>query len=1204
MKKLTKWGRAYLMIMLISLTSMAQGYAASSKFTISEEQDVATIYVADDESYTVRRAVGDLQNDLELITGKKVEITNDLNSISGRAIIVGEASNPLIKELVSKYANGKGESLEGIYESFLIKPIKSPTQGVKEALLVAGSDALGAVYGAYQISELAGLSPLYWWCDTTPDLTPNLTIDGAYILPKEPSVRYRGIFLNDEEALIKWSSYTSVNGRDKGITPESYRHIFELILRMRANMLWPSMMEAGHYFFQDKDENGVAINPRTATEYGIYIGASHCEQMGRNNYDEWYNWAAENQQKYNIAPGLEFDYTVNPVAIEGYWRERVEESKDFNMIYTIGIRGVHDMPYQCRLLENPTLENRVKFLQNVINRQRQMIKEIFGSEDGARQIFVPYEETGELYNGESKDGSEHCKGLDLPEDVMIVTTEDNHGYLRQTPTPKELLRKGGNGFYYHLAYQGSPSTYDWLTTTPYVLLQEQLTKGYDAGAKDYWIVNVGDIKPAEMGILYFMKMANDIDYWRSVSPRKYVAEQSKTLFGTDEATSQRIADLYCTYTQQAYKHRPEFMGSFSSIDFDPRGQFQYYSTFDFGDEALRVIQSYAKLRGQAEEIYDTLHEGQKMAFWHLVYYPIRSAHNMAERCYYYQRNYHYANQGRFASVNKYKELSEQAHARIDEDLELYNTMLDGKWKGITDPYATYNLTERVFDIACIPEDLIYKERFNEQSQDGIGSVCEGQKYGDESVTLRFSKGEDNSRFIDLFNLENGVNSYQISADKDWVKISRASGDVAVEERIWLSIDWATAPEGLTSANVTVSSDGFSKSYPISIENYNIKLKSKSYMEGCGYATIEAEHYSRKVDGKDGAKWSEYPDYGYVGSSMFVKGDKINKVTNLANGARLEYDIYFNTTGTHQGYLYRIPTLNEGKGKSVEIAVGLDDAKAQTLQGVRAKSSRFSTKLENGFADNRNWFNNVGEQMEKIPFTITVDKVGYHTLKLYQRDSDIGVDRVVIATQPENIVVLNRSVVGAPISYNSFGVESVVEGAELPELTDVEVCDYPDLEPLLYAKFGFSKYACPSVWGFTMISPMNVYDPNTNLYGWSAESVKNVKFKHHESMRRVPHWKRDCNYGSAPATFKAYMTPGKYELNLYTGDYYNEYSQKPGWDYQMSVVANGKVLMDDQTVVGDNPHTGCYEVIVGDDNVLEIEFSGSLWAISAIELYHK
>lgn len=301
--------------------------------------------------------------------------------------------------------------------------------------------------------------------------------------------------------------------------------------------------------------------------------------------------------------------------------------------------------------------------------------------------------------------------------------------------------------------------------------------------------------------------------------------------------------------------------------------------------------------------------------------------------YYYQRNFHYANQGRFASVNKYKELSEQAHARIDADLERYNTMLDGKWMGITDPYAKYNLTERVFDIACIPEDLIYKERFNEQSQDGIGSVCEGQKFGDEATTLRFSKGEDNRRFIDVFSLENKMNSYKVSADKDYVKISQPSGDVSVEERVWLSIDWTKAPEGLSSTNVTVSGGSFSKSYPISIENYNIKLKSKSYMEGCGYATVEAEHYSRKTDGKDGAKWIEYPDYGYVSSSMFVKGDKINKVTNINSGARLEYDIYFNTTGVHQGYLYRIPTLNEGKGKSVEIAIGLNDAKPQTLQGV-------------------------------------------------------------------------------------------------------------------------------------------------------------------------------------------------------------------------------------------------------------------------------
>ncbi len=376
------------------------------------------------------------------------------------------------------------------------------------------------------------------------------------------------------------------------------------------------------------------------------------------------------------------------------------------------------------------------------------------------------------------------------------------------------------------------------------------------------------------------------------------------------------------------------------------------------------------------------------------------------------------------------------------------------------------------------------------------------------------------------------------------------------------------------------------------------------MEGCGYVAIEAESFSRSAAGADGAEWIEYRDCGYVGSSMFVKGDKINKVTSSATAARLEYDIYFTTTGTHQGFVYRIPTLNEGKGKSVELAVGLNNATPKTLEGVRAKGARVNKVLENGYKDSRNWHNNVGEQMEKIPFTITVDKVGYHTLKIYQRDSDIGVDRVVIATQTECVAALTNSVYGAPMSYNSFGVESRATTPELPSLAEVVVESYPELEPLLYAKFGFSKYACPAVWGFTMISPKNIYNPNTNTYGWSAESVKNVKFKHHESMRRVPHWKRDCNFGTKPATFKVYLTPGKYELNLYTGDYYNEYVRRAGWDYEMSVVANGKVLMDNQTVLSDHPHTGCYEVIVGDDNLLEIEFSGSKWAISAIELYHK
>ncbi len=1201
--RLKRWAAAALFIVSVLGATGAQ---AAAKFTVSDTKGVATIYVAESEPYSIRRAVGDLQSDIEMVTGKKPKITHDLNSISGRAIIIGEAKSPAIDALIKSSAAAEAKGMEKMFEAFVMKAIKSPTPKIKEALLIAGSDALGTVYGVYQLSELSGVSPLYWWCDAKPERREALTVEGVNILPKQPSVKYRGIFINDEEALIHWSSLTTEGGRYMGITPESYKHVFELILRMRANMLWPSMMEAGRYFFEAKDENGVAINPRNATDYGIYVGASHCEQMGRNNYDEWYRWAAANAEKYNIVEGHEFDYTVNPKAIEAYWMERLQESKDFNMIYTMGIRGVHDSPFQCRLLKNPTLENKVKLLQSVIDRQRAMIKEVFGSEDGARQIFVPYEETGEIYNGESKDGKEKCAGLNLPEDIVLVVTEDNHSYLRQTPTAKELKRKGGNGFYYHLAYQGSPSTYDWLTTTPYSLMREQLTKGYYAGAKDYWIVNVGDIKPAEMGIQYFMRLANDIEKWSEKNPREYIAEQSAILFGTDAKQSAEVAELYSNFTQTAYRHRPEFMGSFASLSFEPRGQFQFYSPFDFGDEAQQAIESFASLRNRAKAIYDTLGEEHKMAFWHLVYYPTRAAHDMAERCYYYHKNYHYAKQGRYASLNKYMELSKVATKRVREDLNYYNTAENGKWNGIVDPYAEYNIFERVFDIACITEHFLFDEKYREDEGKGIGSVCEGQKIGNEKVTLRFSKGEDNKRFIDIFNLALTANNFKVSADKPYVKATQTSGSVSVEERVWLSVDYSAAPKGRSTAVVTVSGEGHKRSYQVTIENYDTKLKSKSYMEGCGYVVVEAESYSRKSKGTDGAEWSEYQDYGYIGSSMFVKGGK-SKVTNIAAAARLEYDVYFHTAGTHQGWLYRIPTLNEGKGNSVELAVGLNDQKPMTLEGIRAKSSRLTKTLPNGVKDSRTWFNNVAEQMEKIPFLVEVDKAGYHTLKIYQRDCNIGVDRVVIATDKEAQTAVSRTVVGAPVSYNSFGLVSHLRVPRLPKIDGAEVQSYPNPEPIPYVKLGFSKYGCPEVWGFNMMSPNNIFDPNVNLFGWSKESVKNARFKHHESMRRVPHWKRDCNYGTAPATFCVKLIPGNYEMNLYTGDYFNEFAQKPGWDYKMSVVANGKVLMDNQLIKYDNPHTGCYEVTVEDDCLLEIEFSceaGAKWAVSAIELYHK
>ena len=735
-------------------------------------------------------------------------------------------------------------------------------------------------------------------------------------------------------------------------------------------------------------------------------------------------------------------------------------------------------------------------------------------------------------------------------------------------------------------------------------MREQLSKSYDAGATKYWIVNVGDIKPAELALNYFMTLANDMESWKDRSARDYVSRQSVALLGVNKELAEEITDLHTEFTQRAYSHRPDFMCSFQSVDFEPRGQIQYYSTFDFGDESQLAIERYQRMEARAKSINDRLPEQYRNTFWHILYYPIRSARLMTEKTYYYHKNHFYAAQGRFASVNKYRQLSDIAASAIKRDLETYNTMVGGKWEGIMDPYGDYNITERVYDIAGIPEHFIFRRAYTEEQIEGIGSVCEGQKVGNEKVSLRFARGEDNRRFIDIFNRELNTNSWSITSDCDWIVLSKSKGQLDVEDRIWLHIDWDKAPADLAEATVTVNdSKGYSKSYNIVTENYDVDLKEKSYIEGCGFVTLEAELFSRSSPGRGGAKWVEYKDYGYIGSSMFVKGG--DKVEEAKYAATLEYDIYFTSEGTFQGYLYRIPTLNEGQGNSAEIAVALDQNEPIVLNGVRAKGAKISQQLPNGNRDYRDWYRNVAAQMERIPFVITVDKAGYHTFKVLQRDSDIGFDRVVITTDATNITAINRSVTGSPVSHNTFGVVSQAEYSELPQLADEVIVEkYPNPEPLLYAKFCFSKYGCPEVWGFKVVSNRNVYDPKTNQYGWSAENVKSVKPRHHESMRRVPHWKRDSNFGTQPATFCVKLVPGKYEMNLYTGDYFNEFAQKRGLDLTMSVVANGKELMRDMTIECDNPHTGCYEVAVGEDNLLELEFHGPLWAISALEFYHK
>lgn len=1190
-------------LILIILFFPSSLFAVDNSFVIDSRKNTVDIFIANDESISVKRAAIDLQSDIKKITGYLPNIINKLNNNKKNVIIVGTIGNKSIENIIRNTKQSK-TLLKGKYESFLMRPLSD------NKLLIVGSDNLGTIYGIYELSKKIGIDPLYWWCDMPIKRQKKVVLNNCTEMPQQPSVRYRGIFINDEEAMIKWSGNTSVDKTKGALSPETYKRIFELMLRLKVNTIWPSMMEAGTYFFKIKDEHGVPINPKNATDYGLYIGTSHCENMARNNYAEWYDWASKHKDLFdmnlNTRGELEFDYTVNPKAIETYWRERIQESKNFNMIYTMGIRGVHDSPFMCRLLPNPTLKNRVALLQKVINLQRKMIKEVFGREDAVPQIFVPYEETGELYNGETKDLKQRCEGLKLPDDIIVVSTEDNYGYTRQLPQLKELTRRGGCGIYYHLAYQGSPSPYNWLTSMPYPIMQQELKKLYESGCKKFWIVNVGDLKPAEMGLKLFTKMAYDSPKYLYEPTENYIKYQLKNTFGLSKNKTEEATKIVEHFQCLANSNKPEFMSSFWSIYFKKPSYVRFFSSFDFGDEAQQKINEYIALEKSAKKIYDGLSKEKQPAFWHMVYYPIRAARGMCEKSYYYHKNILYNQQGRFSSVNGYKNLSLRAAADIDKDLNYYNNVfMDGKWKGIIDPYAHYNYTERVFDIANIPEKFIYDQKYKPESKDCIGSVCEGQVKGDEKVQLRFSSYEDNRRFIDIFNRGVNLQNWSVTPSDNWIKINKRKGIVQDEERLWVSIDWNKTPKGECNGIITVSDkNGIVKSYDVSAMNFDLTIPEKCYVEGCGYVTIETEKYSVINTGKNNEKWNEVKNYGYCNSSMVVNGK--NKCENPFDGATLSYNIYFNSTGEFTGYVYRIPTLNEGKEKSCCLGVGLDNVTPQVLFGVRAKNSKMYTTLNNGIKESRSWESNVATQMEKIPFVIKVNKKGIYTLKLYSMDNHIAVDRIVIATDKQAEDALKRSIIGPHISYNNFTSKYkkiIPSGLPTFSSSESEVCDYPKQTPLTYVKFAFSRYGNPAVWGFTPISDMNIYNPQTNLYGWDKNTVVNVKPGHNESTRIIPHWKRDNNNGTKPTTFYVSMLEGNYEMTIYSGQIrYYGYGGAV-FDVNMNLYANGKELMKNELFKIDFPSSRTYNINVGSDNLLKLDFSGN-WSVSAIELYRK
>lgn len=514
-------------------------------------------------------------------------------------------------------------------------------------LNVTGHDSHGAAYGLLEVSRLFGVSPWEWWADATPQKRASFELPAGYTDSQAPSVEYRGIFINDEDwGVMPWSSMTMEPGNPRGVIgPKTNEKIFQLLLRLRANYYWPAMHEVTEPFFLTPG------NREMAARYGIYIGGSHCEPMASSTAVEWGRRGKG-----------DYDYVNNSDCVLKFWEDRVRDIAGQEIVYTLGMRGVHDGAMNGA----KTVDEQKAVLSRAIADQRALIARYVDADvTKVPQVFIPYKEVLDVYRA----------GLDVPDDVTLMWCDDNYGYIRHFPTPIEQARSGGNGIYYHVSYWGRPHDYLWLSSLSPYLMWQQMKLAYDKGIRKMWILNVGDIKPAEYQTELFMDMAWDIDAVAERGIRGNMEDFYAREFGQKAAGE--IVPVMDEYYRLASIRMPEFMGNTRTEERD-RAYYNKVRDIAWSDRYVRDrIADYGALEEKADLIAGEIPANRRDTYYQLVEYPVKAAAEMNKKMLFAQLARH----GK-ADWSR----SREAYDSIVALTKIYNEGFSngGKWKGIMD----------------------------------------------------------------------------------------------------------------------------------------------------------------------------------------------------------------------------------------------------------------------------------------------------------------------------------------------------------------------------------------------------------------------------------------------------------------------------------------------------------------------------------------
>ncbi|WP_317128879.1 glycosyl hydrolase 115 family protein [Hymenobacter aquaticus] len=834
-----------LFLLLLTGSAAAQNsqYVSFEKsrtgFPLAAAGKTAPLYASQADWPGVLRAAKDLQADINRVTKLTPTLTTDQAPTGKEVVLIGTiGKSPLIDGLV-KAGKLDVSQVAGRWETFVLQVVEKPLPGVARALVIAGSDKRGTIYGIYDLSQQIGVSPWYWWADVPVKPQPALYVAAGRHSQGTPQVKYRGIFINDEApALQNWSKE-----KFGGVNSKMYGHMFELILRLKGNYLWPAMW--GNMFNVDDPQN-----PVLADEYGIVMGTSHHEPLTRA-HEEW----------KHAGKGA-WNYQTNAATLQEFWRGGMKHMGTRENIVSIGMRGDGDEPM--------SQESNIALLERIVADQRKIIAEETGKPaDQTPQLWALYKEVQDYYD----------KGMRVPDDVTLLLCDDNWGNIRKLPKPGEKPRAGGYGIYYHFDYVGGPRNYKWLNTNPLPRIWEQLHLAHEYGANQIWIVNVGDLKPMEFPISFFLDYAWNPDQISADQIDDYSRDWAARQFGSKYAAS--IADILAKYAKYNSRRKPELLDA---------------TTYSLATgEWATVVADYNQLLAQAEKINQQLPAEYRDAYYQLVLHPVQACANLNELYYTVAQNREAAKTGQ-ATTNILAEKAKALYAKDAEITKRYHALAGGKWSHMMD-------------------------------QTHIGYT------------------------------------YWQQPEKN-----------AMPEVVTLATDKIKAV-----AEPTIPPSG-------SKPRHN-RTSDAGFVEADGYVSIEAEHYTKAVDGSS-VKWQTIPDLGRTLSGVTTFPTVAPSQLPVGNSPRLEYRVQLTGSGPVTVQAYLAPTLNFLGGEGLRYAVSFDDEAPQII------NLHTGLVADNG---NRPWEKAVAENILHKTSTHTLTKPGAHVLKFWRVDPGVVLEKLVVDT---------------------------------------------------------------------------------------------------------------------------------------------------------------------------------------------------------------